>query len=52
VKHVEAFIKAQNGRKIKTLSGTDISTYLDVLGRENRLLGGQFSQRIAAVRSD
>lgn len=39
VKHVEAFIKAQNGHKIKTISGTDISTYLDVLGRENRLLG-------------
>lgn len=50
VKHVEAFIKAQNGRKIKALSGADISTYLDVLGRENRLLGWQFSQRITALR--
>lgn len=50
VKHVEAFIRAQNGRKIKTLSGSDLTAYFDVLGRENRLAGWQFSQRITALR--
>ncbi|PKM42246.1 MAG: hypothetical protein CVV05_19095 [Gammaproteobacteria bacterium HGW-Gammaproteobacteria-1] len=45
VKHVEAFIKAQNGHKIKALSGVDIKAYLDVLGRENLLVGWQFLQR-------
>lgn len=50
VRHVEAFIKAQKGRKIKTLSGSDVSDYLGVLGRQNRLAGWQFSQCIAALR--
>lgn len=50
VKHVEAFIKAQNGHKIKGLSGTDITQYFDVIGRQNRLAGWQFYQCIDAVR--
>ena len=50
VKHVEAFIKAQNGRKIKTLSGADVTGYLDVLGRQKEMAGWQFWQRITAIR--
>lgn len=50
VKHVEGFIKAQNGRKIKTLSAADINDYFGVIGRQNRLSGWQFRQHIAAVK--
>ncbi|MFW5453642.1 integron integrase [Thioalkalivibrio sulfidiphilus] len=50
VRHVEAFIKAQNGRRIKSLSGDELSAYLEMIGRENRLAGWQFSQRITALR--
>ncbi len=50
VKRVEAFIKAQNGHKIKTLSGDDVAWYLEVIGRENRLPGWQFPQCIDAIR--
>jgi hypothetical protein len=50
VKHVENFIKAQNGRRIKSLSGADLTAYLDVIGRENRLTGWQFLQCITALR--
>lgn len=50
VKHIEAFIKGQNGRKIKALSGPDVSAYLDMLGRQNRLTGWQFAQHILAIR--
>jgi integron integrase len=50
VKHVEDFIKTQNGRRIKSLSGADLTAYLDVIGREKRLAGWQFSQRITALR--
>ncbi len=39
VKHVEAFIKAQNGRKIKALPGVEVSAYLGMLGRQNRFTG-------------
>jgi hypothetical protein len=49
VKHVEDFIKTQNGRWIKLLSGADLTSYLDVIGRQNRFSGWQFSQRIAAL---
>ncbi len=50
VKRVELFIHAQNGRKIKSLSGHDISRYFEDLGRENRLPGWQFYQCIDAIR--
>lgn len=50
VRHVEEFIRAQNGRKIKTLSGADISNYFDVIGRQNRLAGWQFLQHITALK--
>ncbi len=39
VKHVEAFIKAHSGRKIKSLTSQEVSEYLDMLGRQNQLLG-------------
>ncbi len=50
VKRVEAFIKAQNGRKIKSLSGNDIVCYFEEIGRQNRLSGWQFRQCIDAIR--
>ena len=50
VRHVEAFIKAQKGRKIKTLSVDDLTHYFDVIGRQTRLQGWQFLQRIDAIR--
>ncbi len=37
VKHVEDFIKAQNGLKIKRRFGTDISAYFTMLACQNRL---------------
>lgn len=42
VKHVEGFIKAQNRRKIKTLSAADINDYFGVIGRQNSLLVRRF----------
>ncbi len=50
MKRVEAFIKAQNGLKIKTLSGDDIARYIETTGRQNRLPGWQFRQCIDAIR--
>ena len=50
VRRVEEFIKAQNGRKIKGLSGADIHQYFEMIGRQNRLEGWQFHQCIAAIR--
>ena len=50
VKHVEAFIKAHSGHKIKLLTGQEVSEYLDMLGRQDRLSGWQFSQCIDAIR--
>lgn len=50
VKRVEEFIKAQKGQKIKGLSGTDIAQYFEMIGRQNRLAGWQFSQCIDAIR--
>lgn len=50
VKHIEAFIKAQNGCKIKALSAVEVGAYLDMLGRRNRLAGWQFAQHIHAIR--
>jgi len=50
VKRVEAFIKAQNGLKIKTLSGDDITRYFEMIGRKNRLSSWQFRQCIDAIR--
>jgi len=40
VKRVEAFIKSQNGLKIKILSGDEIDRHFEMTGRENRLSGG------------
>ncbi len=37
VKHIEYFIRAQNGRRIKTLTADDINHYFDVPGRQNQL---------------
>lgn len=37
VKHLEVFIKAQNGLKIKSLSTTAISNYFETLGRRKQL---------------
>ncbi|MEE9343726.1 MAG: hypothetical protein V3V12_08855 [Gammaproteobacteria bacterium] len=50
VKHIEYFIKAQKGRRIKTLTADDINHYFDVLGRQNQLKSWQFLQRIDAIR--
>jgi hypothetical protein len=46
VKRVEAFIKAQKGRRIKTLSGDEIGGYFEATGRQKRLTGWQFRQCI------
>lgn len=50
VKRVEDFIKAQNGRRIKSLSGPEITAYLETIGREKRLSGWQFRQCVDAIR--
>jgi hypothetical protein len=50
VKQIEAVITAQNGRKIKALSGTEVTDYIDMPGRRNRRDGWQFAQRIDALR--
>ena len=50
VKRVEAFIKAQKGRRIKTLSGAEIDGYLETIGRESSLAGWQFRQCVDAIR--
>jgi len=50
VKHVEVFIKVHSGRRIKSLTGQEVSEYLDMLGRQNRLPGWKFAQCIDAIR--
>jgi hypothetical protein len=50
VKHVEDFIKTHSGRKIKSLTGQEVSRYLEMIGRQNRLTGWQFAQCIDAIR--
>jgi len=50
LKHVEEFIRAQNGHKIKTLSAAEINRYFEMIGRQNRLPGWQFRQCIDAIR--
>ncbi len=50
VKRIEAFIKAHSGRKIKSLTDQEISAYLKMIGRQNRLSGWQFAQCIDAIR--
>ncbi|MCM8856657.1 MAG: integron integrase [Candidatus Thiodiazotropha sp.] len=50
VKRLETFIKAQNGNKIKGLSGIEITQYFEMIGRQNRLSGWQFHQCIDAIR--
>jgi len=50
VRHIEAFIKTHNGRKIKQLSAQDIHSYLETIGRQERIPGWQFRQHIDAIR--
>jgi site-specific recombinase XerD len=50
VKRVEEFIKAQNGQKIKRLTGTDVNRYFEVIGRKSHLTGWQYQQCISAIR--
>ena len=50
VKRVDAFIKVQNGYKIKPLSGDDIARYFEMTGRVKRLPDWQFRQCIDAIR--
>jgi len=50
VRRVEEFIKAQNGRKIKSISRRDLDRYLETIGREHRLSGWQFRQCVDAIR--
>jgi hypothetical protein len=50
LKRVEAFIKDQNGWKIKTLTRIDIYRYFEIIGRKNRLNGWQYQQCISAIR--
>jgi hypothetical protein len=40
--HVERFISALNGRKLKTLTSQEIELYFDTLDRQNRLSGWQY----------
>ncbi len=50
MKHVEAFIKAQNGGKIKQVSRHGVDRYLEKIGRKGSLEGWQFYQHIDAIR--
>ncbi len=50
VRRLEGFINAQNGYKFKSLSGSFIDAYLDVIGRLNRLSDRKIRQCIDAIR--
>ena len=50
VRRVEEFIKAQAGRKIKTLPGSEVRGYINMICRKHRLVAWQFRQRIEAIR--
>jgi len=50
VKRIEAFIKAHSGRRIRSLTGPEVTEYLETIGRQNRLPGWQFGQCIDAIR--
>ncbi len=50
VKHIETFIKTQNGNKIKSLSAADNNRYVEMIGRQNRLEAWPFTQHINAIQ--
>ncbi len=50
VKRVEDFIRAQNGRKIKSISVDAITQNFEGIGRQNHLPGWQFGQCVDAIR--
>lgn len=50
VRHVENFIKAQNGRKIKHLAARDLQHYFEARGRDPQLQGWQFAQCVQSLR--
>ena len=50
VERIEESIKAHEGRKIKSLSGSDIRRYFELIGRQDRLAGWQFRQCVDAIR--
>jgi hypothetical protein len=50
VRHAEAFVKAQSGRRLSTLTADDIEHYLKEKGRSEKLAGWQFRQMVDALR--
>ncbi|MFQ5643753.1 MAG: integron integrase [Thiogranum sp.] len=50
VRHAEAFIKAQSGRRLSTLTAEDIEHYLKMKGRNEKLTDWQFRQLVDALR--
>ena len=48
--HAEAFIKAQSGRRLSTLTADDIEHYLKEKGRSEKLTDWQFKQLVDALR--
>jgi len=50
VKHVEAFIKAQNGVRLVAVSSADVEAYLEVIGRKRYIVDWKFRQVVDALR--
>jgi site-specific recombinase XerD len=50
VRHAEAFIKAQSGRRLSTLTAHDIENHLKEKGRSEQLSDWQFRQMVDALR--
>ncbi len=50
VRHAEAFIKAQSGRRLSTLTAHDIENHLNEKGRSEKLTDWQFRQMVDALR--
>jgi len=50
VRHIEWFIKAQEGHPVKALCASDINNYLETIGRKKNIKGWQFRQCIDAIQ--
>lgn len=50
VKHIEQFIKTRSGRRIKSLSVSEIDSYLEMLGRKKNMQSWYFLQHINAIQ--
>ncbi len=50
VKHVEAFIKTRNGKRLAMVTSAELETYLEEIGRKHNIVDWKFRQVVDALR--